>query len=50
MKVRISFTIDIDADAWAAEYGIDPKDVRKDVQSYVGSEAWSWLRDRGLAN
>ena len=50
MKVKISFTIDINADSWAAEFGIDKADVRKDVQSYVGSEAWANLRDRGLAH
>ena len=48
MKVKISFTVDINEEAWATEYGIDLADVRKDVQSYVGSEAWAGLRDRGL--
>jgi hypothetical protein len=35
MRVRISFTVEIDPDAWASEYGIDREDVRRDVHTYV---------------
>lgn len=48
MKIRIAFTLDVDAAAWAEEYGCDRRDVRSDVVSYVSQEAWTHLRDRGL--
>lgn len=35
MKVRIAFTVDIDPDAWALEYGVPLAEVRSDVQDYV---------------
>ncbi|MFD7164908.1 hypothetical protein [Streptomyces violascens] len=36
MKVRITITLDVDAEAWAHEYGLDRRDVREDVKDYVG--------------
>lgn len=36
MKVRITITVDVDADTWAFEYGVDRKDVRADVKDYIG--------------
>lgn len=35
MKVRVSFTINIDEQAWMSAYGIPKEDVRKDVQEYA---------------
>lgn len=35
MKVKVSYTVDIDADAWASEFGIDKSEVRADVQKYL---------------
>lgn len=35
MKIRMTFTLDVDEEAWAAEYGAEPAGVRKDVKSYV---------------
>lgn len=35
MKIRVSFTIDIDQKAWAEEFGLDPEDVRADVQDSI---------------
>jgi hypothetical protein len=35
MKVKVSFTIDINAEAWANEFGLDKSEVRKDVQDYL---------------
>jgi hypothetical protein len=35
MKVKVSYTIDIDADAWANEFGLDKSEVRADVQQYL---------------
>ncbi|MFF0743001.1 hypothetical protein ACFYVL_21640 [Streptomyces sp. NPDC004111] len=36
MKVRITITVDVDAEAWALDYGLDLKDVRSDVKEYIG--------------
>ena len=35
MKVKVSYTIDIDAEAWANEFGLDKSEVRADVQRYM---------------
>lgn len=35
MKIRVVVTVDVDTDAWAAEYGMDKDDVRDDVKAYV---------------
>jgi hypothetical protein len=37
MKVRISFTVDVDRDAWADAYGMDndAKDIRGDVNAWA---------------
>ncbi|MFB8351027.1 hypothetical protein ACFQ7W_05435 [Streptomyces niveus] len=37
MKQRITFTLDVDEQAWAEEYGLDPADVREDVRSYMAN-------------
>jgi len=38
MKIRTGITLNIDAAAWASEYGVDPADVRADVQNHLRSE------------
>jgi hypothetical protein len=48
MKVRVSFTVDINADAWATEYGIEPSGVRDDVKQYVEFMAEGHLERLGL--
>ena len=35
MKIRVSFTIDVDEEAWSLEYGVDKSEVRQDVKSHV---------------
>lgn len=35
MKVRVNVTVELDAEAWAEEYGIDESEVRKDFQEYA---------------
>lgn len=35
MKVNVNFTIDIDPDSWAEDYGIDRREVRGDVQRHL---------------
>jgi len=34
MKIKITHTVDIDPKKWAAEYGIDISEVRKDAACY----------------
>lgn len=46
MKVRVSFTVDIDADAWADEFGCDRADVRRDVQDYFSNQGWQGTYDQ----
>ena len=48
MKIRISFTLDIDPDAWALEYGIAKSEVREDVQTYISESTHSEMSGRGL--
>lgn len=48
MKVRISFTVDIDVDAWMMNYGVESGDVRKDVQVYVENGTRDHLGSLGL--
>jgi hypothetical protein len=49
MKVRISFTVDIDPDAWLLEYGDSGIGVRADVQTYVAQSVLADFADRGLS-
>ncbi|MGW7515092.1 hypothetical protein ACWGJ2_05810 [Streptomyces sp. NPDC054796] len=37
MKVRMIITLDLDADAWATEYGVSREEVRADVKSYIAT-------------
>lgn len=40
MKIRIpAMTVEVDAESWATEHGIDLKDVRSDVIEYFISGA-----------
>ena len=48
MKVKIEFTIHVDADGWATEYGIDRTDVRDDVKSHVHQLVLAQLTDMDL--
>lgn len=36
MKVRVEVTVELDAEAWAEEYGIDESEVREDFKEYAG--------------
>ena len=50
MKVRVVFTLDVNAGAWSEEFGIEPSDVREDVRSYFEAISSAQLRDvLGLA-
>lgn len=35
MKIAVTVVIEVDAEAWADEYGIDKADVRDDIKQYV---------------
>jgi len=35
MKVRLDFTVDIDATAWIENYGVEAQEVREDVKRYI---------------
>ena len=48
MKVKIEFTIHVDADGWATEYGIDRTDVRDDVKSHVHYLTLAQLKEMNL--
>ena len=40
MKITIpATTVEVDAESWALEYGVDPKDVRSDVIEYFTNGA-----------
>lgn len=51
MKVAVAFTVDIDPEAWEANYGIDANDrsaLRLDVRRYVENGVADHLRELGL--
>jgi len=37
MRVALTLSLDIDEEAWAAEYGVDPARVRDDVRHHVAA-------------
>lgn len=47
MRVRVTFTVDIDVDAWCTDYGISPDAVREDVKAYCEHDMTEILRDHG---
>jgi len=47
MKVKVSFTIDIDPDVWIENYGCEKKDVRQDVIDYVYHGTYTQFEDMG---
>lgn len=48
MKVHVSFTLDIDPEAWAAAYSVElSSDIRADVKAYVENGAREWMREGG---
>lgn len=48
MRVRVSFVVDVDVEAWMSEYGVAREDVRDDVRTYIENGALDQLRDFGL--
>jgi len=49
MKVRISFTVDVDAEAWMGEYGVGRDEVRSDVQEHAAYLVAQLYREMGVA-
>jgi len=51
MRVQIIETVNIDVQAWATEYDIEPtpKAVRDDVKLYFTRKLQDWVDDMGLA-
>lgn len=52
MKVRISFTVDVDAAAWSVEYGTGTtaEDVRADVRQHAEDSVVSHFDSMGVLN
>lgn len=49
MRVRVTFTIDIDPDAWASNYGIEGANaIREDVQEYSRVAVMDLFNSNGL--
>lgn len=52
MKVRISFTVDVDPDAWVEEYGWSSEaalsDIRADVQEHARDSILGQFDSLGL--
>lgn len=50
MKVRVAFTIDVDPATWSAEYGIEPAEVRRDVQDHAEQSIRAHFDSVGVLN
>ena len=48
MKVRITTTVEIDAQAWALDYGLTAGEVREDVQEWAEGLIVATLRARNM--
>lgn len=50
MKVRVTFTVEVDRDAWAEAYGMDndARDIRADVSAWAYHGIVSHIVNNGL--
>jgi hypothetical protein len=48
VKVRVALTVDIDTEAWEADFGVERTELRADVQEYVHHMVQDQLRQLGL--
>lgn len=48
MKVRVTFTVDIDPEAWELIYGVPREQIREDVKYHAEYIARETLRDQRL--
>jgi hypothetical protein len=40
MKVRVEVTVEVDAEAWAYEYGLEESEVREDFKNHAAYVLW----------
>ena len=48
MKVKVSFTVDIDPEAWALNYGIKNAEIREDVKRFAEDAVLDQFQACGL--
>jgi hypothetical protein len=48
MKIKITETINVDAEAWAYEFGVDKSEVRDDVKAYFNNWLQQQVENLGL--
>jgi len=48
MKVRVSFTVEIDPAKWEQVYGTNRENIRGDVQQYAASIVWAQFDENGV--
>lgn len=48
MKVRVTVTVDVDPEAWIAEYGVERAEVRADVARHVAATVDAHLGALGV--
>lgn len=46
MKVKVSFTVEVDQKAWAEAMGLEPSEVRADVQKWCARIAQDHIKDQ----
>jgi hypothetical protein len=48
VRVRVSFTVDIDPESWQGEYGMKFSDVRNDVKYYAEQIVFEQFAQNGV--
>jgi hypothetical protein len=43
MKIKCSFTVEVDPEDWAEAFGLERSEVRKDVQTYLARIAQEYV-------
>lgn len=46
MKVKVSFTVEVDQDLWAEAFGLERGEVRADVQKWCARIAQEHIEDQ----
>jgi hypothetical protein len=49
MKIKVTFTVEVDPAAWSEEYGVDPDEVRHDVQEFFANAAHAHIEQLDMA-
>jgi hypothetical protein len=49
IKVRVSVTLTVDVEAWKLSYGVDPSEMRADVQAWAEDALHGSLQASGCA-